>query len=94
MTQAQRRLAREIFAKAMFISEYTPADGFVDYSPHVDGLEVHIYREGWNLNENNAPDKLLESHKSSEDEMIRALNEMDVYIANAPVDTNKWMEEQ
>lgn len=94
MTRAQRRLAREIFAKAMFISEYTPADCFVDYSPHTSGLEVHIYRDGWKMDENNAPDKLLEAYKSTEDEMIRALNEMDAYIANAPIDTNKWLEEQ
>lgn len=96
MTREQRRLAREIFAKAMFISEYTPADCFVNYSPHVDGLEVRVYPEGWSYEASDEKQAavLLRSHNCEADDMIRALNAMDEYISNAIVDTNKWMEEQ
>lgn len=34
---------------ALFISQNSNTDVFVNYHPHVDGLDVRVYMNGWNL---------------------------------------------
>ena len=36
-----------VLTLCMEISNNTEADAFFDYSPHVNGYGVHIYRNGW-----------------------------------------------
>ena len=49
-----RDLATQIFAKAMEVS--TPDYSvFVNYSPHIDGINVRIFNNGWLRDSNDDP---------------------------------------
>lgn len=36
---------------AIFISQNSNTDVFVSYYPHVDGLDVRVYPDGWNVSD-------------------------------------------
>lgn len=43
-------IAVKVIRRAVEISNTTPHDVFVAYSPHVDWISVHVHRGGWELN--------------------------------------------
>lgn len=47
MDRKCRVLARRIFTMSMLISEKTKADCFFYYHPHVKGIDVCLYPDGW-----------------------------------------------
>lgn len=47
MDRECRILARRIFGMSMLISEKTKADCFFYYHPHVNGIDVCLYPDGW-----------------------------------------------
>lgn len=47
MDRECRILVRRIFTMAMLISEKTKADCFFYYYPHVNGIDVCLYPNGW-----------------------------------------------
>lgn len=46
--ERKKEIAVELISKAVEISETTEHDVFVDYSPHVDWIELNIHKNGWN----------------------------------------------
>jgi hypothetical protein len=49
-TKQKMALAAKIMQRAVEISETTPHDVFVRYSPHVDWIDVDIHIGGWERN--------------------------------------------
>lgn len=47
MNRECRVLARRILTMSMLISEKTKADCFFYYYPHIDGIDVCLYPDGW-----------------------------------------------
>lgn len=43
------KMAQELIARAIMVSETTKHDAFIHYSPHVDWIEVAIYHNGWKM---------------------------------------------
>jgi hypothetical protein len=56
-TKQKAALAARIIRKAVEISNTTPHDVFVGYSPHVDLIEVRMFEGGWKRD--SFPDKEL-----------------------------------
>lgn len=81
MDRECRILARRIFMMSMLISEKTKADCFVDYQPHVDGIAVHIYPNGWKMGA--TPVNLLESYRCDKEEMRAVYDYLEEFFGDA-----------
>ena len=81
MDRECRILARRIFGMSMLISEKTKADCFVDYQPHVDGIAVHIYPNGWEMGAK--PVNLLESYRCDKETMSAVYDYLEEFMSNA-----------
>lgn len=51
-THQKVEIAQRILKRAMEITDSTKHDIFVWYAPHVNTIEVHIHRGGWEANKN------------------------------------------
>lgn len=58
-TREKIRIAKEVMARAVEISETTKADVFVEFSPHIDSIVWSVYENGWKDRDD---DKVPSSH--------------------------------
>ena len=74
--------ALAIFDMALKISQNTPTDVFVRYSPHVSNIDVDIHWSGWKPDDDNMTrytipiDKDTHYMQTDPDEMLRILGEI------------------
>lgn len=81
MDRECRILVRRILTIAMLISEKTKADCFVDYQPHVGGIAVHMYPNGWKTGAN--PVSLLESYRCDKENMSAVYDYLEEFLSSA-----------
>ena len=82
MNRECRILARRIFVMSMLISEKTKADCFFYYYPHIDGIDVCLYPNGWTKGAKSV--QLIESHNGcNEEKMSEVFGYLEDFIANA-----------
>lgn len=82
MDRECRILARRIFVMSMLISEKTKADCFFYYHPHVNGIDVCLYPDGWK--EGEKPIRLATSYtRYNEKSLADVFDYLEEFMGNA-----------